>query len=598
MISGQKSGVSRPKPAMTTWSVVSALVFSTPIAFAQQPKPGNATATPGATSKVAEGALPGATPGATPLAQPQASVSPGSALATPAPSSTPVVRASPLPSPTPVPTPMPTPTPTPTPVPSAPASGFLKMPMPVTLSFGKALPTTLNPALRTAIVEAERNDQFALFPPSARALQSSMAIYQRRFDSNSPFGAFLKNRENPLDAEIIRNLPHVFDALVYCPLSNELIVQAPPQDARGKYLAHGRPRKIYLYSLKTGALELIWKRTAEQDGTIAPLMSATPDCRHVLVNLHLEKGKDRTPYGELIYLRRPEVPESSSNLQSPAQSPVKATQGRPKKLTAAEQEWTFSKIADTPKSGFYKNFSEALFVVPRDPTYFGASSLPPMIVAVREKTDETRSPEVFVFKASGPSSKKAHPAGAFVWRRAKAALDKSIIALKHPVTYNASSQILFLYQTNELLQGGGPKSGIGLFDVSTEEVEFQPIFVSDDALIKSFDVHPQGNRIAMSYVQSKSEESVRSLENKRLAGVAEIILSGDKSALFSVESFAPFHGLSAHHNPRPQYAADGKSLVFGVPEISEALEAKWFAGDAEVSRELQFPIKLVHWPLD
>ena len=424
------------------------------------------------------------------------------------------------------------------------------------------------------LVETDRDEQLLLFPANSAGIQSDSLVYQRRFTPGSRFSLFMhSNDKSTQDSEIIRTIPTVFDAAVFCPLTQEILFQAPPTDEHGKFLTEGRPRRVYLFSLKAGTLELVWRRDKQRVGTLSPRMSATPDCQHVLVNLELENGAARIPYGELIYLRRP--------------APKLGKDGKPK--AEPEVDWSFVTLAESGKNGATKHYGEALFVQPPDPKLYKVSAIPPQVFAVLSMVDKENSPTLYTFQPSGNAKTKV--AGGIRWARTKIKADRNLRQILQSVSVNTADRVAVLYESREENKNGHFKRGIATLEISNAEAGLKPIFVSDDYSVRSFSVAPQGDRLAASFVESKSSAEVAALADKRTAGVFELDLQNNSPTFTVLERMLPFHGLSSHHNPRPQYSADGSALVYGVPEIPDA-EPALFELDTNSNRELQFPVKL------
>ena len=430
--------------------------------------------------------------------------------------------------------------------------------------------------------ETSRDEQLVLFPSAANGIQADAMIYQRRFSPESRFGLFLHNKNGAdrssdltaQDSEIIRSIPTVFDAAVFCPLTQEVVFQAPPTDEKGKFLMEGRPRRIYLFSLKTGTLELVWRRDKERVGTLSPRMSATPDCQHLLVNLELESGAGRTPYGEILYLRRP-VPKTGKD-------------GKPKQ--APEVDWSFSTMAESGKNGATKHYGEAIFVQPNDPKLYKPSAVPPAVFAVLDMVDKENSPTLYTFQPSGNSNTKM--AGGIRWARTKMKADKNVRLVTQSANVNSADRVVVLFESRDENKNGHYKRGIATLALAEAEAGLKTLVQSDDYSIRSFGIAPQGDRLVASFVESKSASDVAQLADKRTAGIFELRLQSGSPVFSVIERMLPFQALSSHHNPRPQYSADGSTLFYGVPEIPELADVELFQLGKSSNRELQFPVKL------
>lgn len=485
------------------------------------------------------------------------------------------IKVTPTPTPTPTPSatvsPLPLPTAKPTPVPEAKDSPFFSLTGPVQIDFSKIEPQKFTDTQKQLAVESEGNEQVVTLSQNGKTAIGDTLFYQKRSYFQDAFTAYIKDFKAEKEGRVTLNMPHIFDAFVNCPASQEIVFQEPSIDAKGKFIPNGRAKRLYIYSFKTGSAELIWKRAPDQNGTLSPFMSATPDCKHILVNLQLEEKKSK--YGELMYIRKPEFGE-----------------GKQRNIRA--EEWSFKLIAETPRNGYYVNFSDAAFLQPANPEFYKPDSNPPPVIAVRKKP-EGKSSEVFVFNSKGPTSQKAYPAASWYWQRTKLNLPNMVNHIWSPSFYNASKQVFFLYDTQVQNDAGQQLRGVGAFDLSGDKVAFKNIIRGDHLNIKSMNIDPSGSRIALSYVKIIPAATWQNSTDKRSAGLIEIKIS-DKSevSMKILDSLVPFHGLSKIHDPRPIYSSDGSYLYYSLPEITEFIDLQRVAPDASVDSELQFPVKL------
>ena len=481
------------------------------------------------------------------------------------------IKVTPTPTPSATVSPLPLPTAKPTSVPVAKDSPFFSLTGPVKIDFSKIEPQEFTDTQKQLAVESEGNEQVVTLSQNGKTAIGDTLFYQKKSYFQDAFTAYIKDFKAEKEGRVTLNMPHIFDAFVNCPASQEIVFQEPSIDAKGKFIPNGRAKRLYIYSFKTGSAELIWKRAPDQNGTLSPFMSATPDCKHILVNLQLEEKKSK--YGELMYIRKPEFGE-----------------GKQRNIRA--EEWSFKLIAETPRNGYYVNFSDAAFLQPANPEFYKPDSNPPPVIAVRKKP-EGKSSEVFVFNSKGPTSQKAYPAASWYWQRTKLNLPNMVNHIWSPSFYNASKQVFFLYDTQVQNDAGQQLRGVGAFDLSGDKVAFKNIIRGDHLNIKSMNIDPSGSRIALNYVKIIPAATWQNSTDKRSAGLIEIKIS-DKSevSMKILDSLVPFHGLSKIHDPRPIYSSDGSYLYYSLPEITEFIDLQRVAPDASVDSELQFPVKL------
>lgn len=488
-------------------------------------------------------------------------------MATPAPVTT--AKATPTPAPTPVATATPTPKPTP---PQAQTSLWLRAP-PLAFDVKTRVPSSLLENTRAEVTESSRDEQFSLLTSQTGGAQKDVLFFQRRYTPTERFSVFSQASSENQSGELLRNMPQIYDALVYCPLSNELVFQAPPMDAGGKFLVKARPTRVYIYALDTGRLELIWRREKDREGTFVPRMSATPDCRHVLMNLQLEVPGNKVPYGELVYLRRPST-------QSASKRPVNI-------------EWTSSTVNESAKNGVWKGFGEALFVQPRSPAYYVPSELPPAVFAVTDMVEKDKNvPLVNVFLPSGGS--RISQAAGVRWQRERVKAEGSLRDLFSPATDNAGDAVFMVAESNETGSSGAFRRSLVAFEPRRLEAGMKTLVNGGETRFFGVDVHPSGKRLVASYVQARTEAQMGEGAPRDIAGVAEMTLDkAGKPQWSEVFTMLPFHALEAHHDPRPVYAADGATLYFVKPQVGDLPEAALFAATAKVNKELQFGSKLM-----
>lgn len=527
----------------------------------------------GASRAHAEGAAAGAgvATSASASAPAPASATPAAAAPAAAASAAPAATATP---PKATPTPAPTPTPKPTPaLPPAPPSTWLKQKTFI-LSEGNKGALGLPESSRAEVIEATRDEQFSLPPSQSGAAQKEMLFFQRRYTPSDRFAIFSKAASDSQSGELLRNMPQIYDALVYCPLSNEIVFQAPPQDANGRFNVRARPTRVYLFSLETGRTELIWRRDKDREGTFVPRMSATPDCRHVLLNLALETPGNKIPYGELVYLRRPKAVDGGRK-------------GPP------QIEWTFATINESSRNGVWRGFGEALFVQPRDPRRYVPSELPPAVFAITSMVEKDRNkPLVNVFTPSGGA--RISQAAGVRWSRDRIPAEDDVRDLFSPSVPDAADGVFLIMESNQAGAAGVSKRALVSFQPSALSAGMKRLVEGDGVRFHSADVHPSGTRIAASYTFERTAAQAETLEKRDIGGVAEITANpGGVAAWAQVATMLPFHGLDGHNDPRPVYAADGATLYYVHPQVGDLPETGLFAAGAKPNRELQFGAKLM-----
>jgi hypothetical protein len=496
---------------------------------------------------------------------------------------TPTAQSVASPAPTPVPSAAPTSAPTATMSPtSAPEvqkspEGFSWIREPSFKLGQKNLVRTLvAPPAAIEAIESEREEQFMLFPYQSKALFVGGLFYQKRLNSELRFTLHRLSADKAVQDEVLRNMPQVFGAFVYCPTSQEFVFQAPPMDASGKFLVNSKPSRVYLFSLQTGKTELIWRRARDQFGTLLPKMSATPDCVHILLNQALETKGAKTPYGEIVYLKRPTAQSSS-------------------KVTVA-QEWTFSTLQATPPSGVWKGFSEALFLVPKDPRGYQTSQIPPKVFSISEYLEKkTKSPQVNLFTPS--SSRKIVIAGAVTWQKERFEGPNWASDLINPVLDDEGKNVFLL--ANNFARGGGAdaKSQIISYDSMRFEKAEKVHFEGDSIALMSFDIRPKGEGLAISYQGLFKAEEIEKLSDKKIAGVGIVMWLNNRFQWRELVKLFPFGGLEDQHQPNPMFSFDANELFFVEPSIGELAEPKLFQIESVLkrSKEIQFGGKLKKW---
>ena len=466
-----------------------------------------------------------------------------------------------------------TPTPTPT-SPPAPAqtSPWLRAP-PLAFDVKTRAPSSLLENTRTEVTEASRDEQFSLLTSQTGGAQKDVLFFQRRYTPTERFSVFSQASSENQSGELLRNMPQIYDAIVYCPLSNELVFQAPPMDAGGKFLVKARPTRVYIYALDTGRLELIWRREKDREGTFVPRMSATPDCRHVLVNLQLEVPVSKVPFGELVYLRRP---------------PARFVSKQPVNI-----EWTSSTVNESAKNGVWKGFGEALFVQPRSPAFYVPSELPPAVFAITDMVEKDKNvPFVNVFLPSGGA--RISQAASVRWQRERVKAEGALRDLFSPATDNAGDAVFMVAESNETGASGAFRRSLVAFEPRRLGSGMKTLVNGGETRFFGVDVHPSGKRLVSSYVHARTEAQMGEGAPRDIAGVAEMTLDkAGKSQWSDVFTMLPFHALEAHHDPRPVYAADGATLYFVKPQVGDLPEAALFAATAKANKELQFGSKLM-----
>lgn len=464
-----------------------------------------------------------------------------------------------------------TPPPKPT-VPPAQTSPWLRV-APLAFDAKSRVPSSLVESARTEVTESSRDEQFSLLPSQTGGAQKDVLFFQRRYTPSERFAIFSQSSSDNQSGELLRNMPQIYDALVYCPLSNEIVFQAPPMDAGGKFIVRARPTRVYLFSLDNGRMELIWRREKDREGTFVPRMSATPDCRHVLINLQLENPGNKVPYGELVYLRRP---------------PAQAASKRPVTI-----EWTSSTVNESAKNGVWKGFGEALFVQPRSPSHYVPSELPPPVFAITDMVEKDKNvPLVNVFLPSGGA--RISQAAGVRWQRERIKAEGSLRDLFSPATDNAGDAVFMVAETNEKGASGAFKRSLVAFEPRRLGSGMKTLVNGGETRFFGLDVHPSGTRLVASYVHARTESQVGDEASRNIAGVAEFTLDKAAKPQWSeVFTMMPFHSLEGHHDPRPVYSADGSSLYFVQPQIGDLPEAALFSATAKVNKELQFGSKLM-----
>ncbi len=423
--------------------------------------------------------------------------------------------------------------------------------------------------MRGEVTEASRDEQFSLLPPQTAAAQKEHLFFQRRYTPSERFAVFSQSTSESQSGELLRNMPQIRDALVYCPSSNEILFQAPPMEATGKFIVNARPTRVYIYSLTSGKLDLVWRREKDREGTFVPRMSATPDCRHVLLNLQLEKPGNKVPFGELIYLRKPSAPTASAA-------------GR----KTPPAEWTFSTINESAANGVWRGFGEALFVLPRDPARYVASEIPPAVFAITDMVEKDRNvPLVNVFSPSGGA--RISQAGGVRWRRDRVKAESTARDFFSPTT-DDSGAVFLAMESNERNAAGAFRSSVVAFEPARLDAGMRRVVDAGEHMIYSVDVHPSGARLALSYVEAKSASQAAELAEREIAGVAEFTLDAGKPRWSALLKTLPFHALEAHYDPRPIYSADGGTLYYVHPQILDLPDASLFAATAKTNKELQF----------
>ena len=435
------------------------------------------------------------------------------------------------------------------------------------------MPSAIPDSARSEVTEASRDEQFSLLPAQTGAAQKDVLFFQRRYTPGDRFALFSQGTAESQSGELLRNMPQIYDALVYCPVSNEILFQAPPIGADGKFVVRARPTRVYVFSLETGKMDLVWRREKDREGTFVPRMSATPDCRHVLVNLQLEAPGNKTSYGEIVYLRKPPAPKPGAKQPPPA-------------------DWTSSTVNETAKNGVWKGFGEAIFAQPRDPAHYIPSELPPPVFAITDMVESDRNvPLVNVFLPSGGA--RISQAAGVRWQRERVKAESGTRDLFSPTVDNAGDAIFMVMESGETDAAGAFKRSLVAFEPTRLSAGMKKLVEGADVRFFSVDVHPSGARLVASYVTSKSEAQVAGLPSREIGGVAEFTLDkGGKPQWSDVATMLPFHALEAHHDPRPVYSADGATLYYVKSQVGDLPDAALFAATAKTNKELQFGAKL------
>ena len=421
------------------------------------------------------------------------------------------------------------------------------------------------------VVSSERDEQFILFPQQSAALQNEEAFFQRRYSQEGRFKFFSVSEGESNSGELLKTIPQIADAMAYCPLTNEIVFQAPPIGSNGKFNLAARPSRVYIFSLKTGVTQLIWRRKRDLDGTFVPRLSATPDCQHVLVNQKLEKQGNKIPYGQIVHLKKPH--------------------------TARTEEWSFSVINETNANGVWRGFSDAVFILPRDPKLYVPAEAPPAVFAITEMVLKDRdNPLLNLFTPSLSEKRKGKKVSAEVvsWERKRTDAGEKFRSFSWPTFDNSMSSVFLVGELREKNENDTNANSFVGVPLSSEELSAKDIVIGKGVSFFSGDINPEGNRIALGYLQNKKETEIQNLEDRKIAGVAEveIVPAGDKLQWSSVAEFLPFHALEPQHHPRPTYNASGTKLYFVVPEIAELPGNGLYLPGAKLDGSLQYGSKL------
>ena len=462
--------------------------------------------------------------------------------------------------------PIPTAAPTakPTPLPAVESSPFLKLGSPQILTDAKKSPSSLKQEAKSNLVEAGRDEQMVLLKPSAGTLAGGSLIYQRRYNPADPFTVRFRYIESGEEYEPLKWV-HVKESVSYCAGTEEILFLGPSVDSSGKVGNLARPSRLYIFNIRTGMKQLVWVKPPGLKGFIKPNITATPDCMHLLLSLDLQTEGNKIPYGQLVYLRRPQM------------------EGR---------DWTAGVVVESQKNGVTKGFSEAIFMQPEDHRYYTSSENPPRIAALT--TSVGNPPTLTIYSAP-----KGRPDAAQVrWSRVRPSLPSEVVEPKFLATYNKSSHLIFAYDTAEASPSGLAQQGVGILDVEKSEDGFVKIASSAEFHLTSLSVHPKGNRIALTYVKPKQVTDVYSLPNRLLGGVMELYTKDKALQYHVVDEMIPFHALSKHHFPNAAYTSDGKFLLYGRPEISDSVGPELFQPKRNTLPNLDFPIKITQWLLD
>jgi hypothetical protein len=423
------------------------------------------------------------------------------------------------------------------------------------------------------LVESEKDEQFALLAPQSHALGAGQALYQRRFNSEGRFSLHHFAADRGAASDLLSRMPQVFGAAVHCPLTEEVIFQAPPMDDSGKFLVNSKPSRVYLFSLKTGKTELIWRRPRDQFGTFVSKMSASPDCMHILVNQALENKGNKTPFGELVYVKRP--------------MPLVG-----KKVTVA-QEWTSNVLHTLPTNGVWKGYSEAMFVLPRDPARYVESHIPPKVFAITAMINQDKNlPLMNLFVPD--TKRKIVTADAVAWARERSEAAAETGELSNPTLDDSGVQVFLLWK-GKRDENSAVKTGIVSLDLQNFDGKMRWHVRAERLELLSFDVRPKGDAIVFEFLETPEKLDLETLADKKISGLGLITWDAQSPRWQTLVRLMPSHNLEAHHQPTPRFTYDGTELFYIEANIGELLEAALYLSKPALLKELQFGGKLKKW---
>jgi hypothetical protein len=475
------------------------------------------------------------------------------------------------PTPSPAVTPVPTPAVAPVAVPAnkapvkpapqlPPTSPFLTWPAVALFSEGNRVESLWPKANRVEMTSLDFGEQTLMPPANSGTLSGSDWYFQKRF---SPFGSYMLMRKSADEKELtsvnsMRGNNLIVDAVAVCPLSRQALLLGYGIDASGKALVNGKPRRLYLVDLESGNSSLVWRMNKDDRGGIAQAPSATPDCKHIVINLKLETEGQRAPYGKVIYLK-----------------------GEADKFGVFPE----TVAQEIKPGGGSKNFASAVLAAPPSAEAYVPQQKPPKIVLVREYIETVA--QRYRIDVLTPNTKGTS------WSRQSTEVPAYVKRLHAPMFYNRIDSFAVLFEKAASDTGVG-ETGIASLPLGETSGAWHESLLGGAVRLMWAGLHPSGDRLVASYVLSDKAPE-KWAKPMPPAGVVEMLTgtTGKPSTFAVVESMLPFHALAPHHNPRPQYAGDGKRLFYTMPAITDLADAKLFEPTAQVDESFQFHTSLV-----